>query len=117
LNLDRLRQGINLRAYGQRDPLNEYKQEAFTLFEMMSSTIREETVKILSLFDIPSFGAEEILSDTLLQKSENAFDDDSEEGMVDPQKQAVDLFATPRNAQCPCGSGLKDKYCCGKVEE
>lgn len=52
LNLDRLRQGINLRAYAQRDPLNEYKQEAFTMFEAMSDKIRAETVKALSLFEL-----------------------------------------------------------------
>lgn len=49
LNLDMLRQGINLRAYGQRDPLNEYKQEAFSLFERMVRIIREEMVRTLSL--------------------------------------------------------------------
>ncbi|MDR3156135.1 MAG: preprotein translocase subunit SecA [Holosporaceae bacterium] len=53
LNLDRLRQGINLRAYAQRDPLNEYKQEAFALFEKMVTTIREETTRALCLFDLP----------------------------------------------------------------
>ena len=51
LNLDRLRQGINLRAYGQRDPLNEYKQEAFALFENMSKVIRRETVRALAMFE------------------------------------------------------------------
>jgi preprotein translocase subunit SecA len=53
LNLDRLRQGINLRAYAQRDPLNEYKQEAFALFEKMVATIREETTRALCLYDAP----------------------------------------------------------------
>ena len=51
LNLDRLRQGINLRAYGQRDPLNENKQEAFALFENMSKVIRRETVRALAMFE------------------------------------------------------------------
>lgn len=49
LNLDILRQGINLRAYGQRDPLNEYKQEAFSLFDRMVRVIREETIRTLSI--------------------------------------------------------------------
>ncbi len=48
LNLDHLRQGINLRAFGQRDPLNEYKTEAFTLFESMMNQIRESATQILS---------------------------------------------------------------------
>ncbi|WP_119680023.1 preprotein translocase subunit SecA [Indioceanicola profundi] len=47
LNLDHLRQGINLRAYAQRDPLNEYKREAFTLFEQMLSSLREQVVSVL----------------------------------------------------------------------
>jgi preprotein translocase subunit SecA len=109
LNLDRLRQGINLRAYAQRDPLNEYKQEAFVLFEIMSTTIREETVKILSLFEI-SQAAQETMDDilfkrnTLIQADENA-------NQLD-----IDMFATARNALCPCGSGKKYKHCCGKIQ-
>lgn len=51
LNLDHLRQGINLRAYGQRDPLNEYKAEAFTMFELMLNQLRETTTETLSLVE------------------------------------------------------------------
>lgn len=67
LNLDRLRQGIYLRAYGQRDPLNEYKQEAFALFEGMSKTIRCETVKTLAMFELsPGMNPGDDLSDIIL---------------------------------------------------
>src|SRR3546814_2704970 len=48
LSLDHLRQGVQLRAYGQRDPLIEYKREAFDLFETMLAEVREETVSLLS---------------------------------------------------------------------
>jgi preprotein translocase subunit SecA len=82
LNLDRVRQGINLRAYAQRDPLNEYKQEAFSLFEMMCSTIREETVKTLSLFELSGIKEDNELDELLFAKSKfdpslgNGLDDD-----------------------------------------
>ncbi|MDR1362044.1 MAG: preprotein translocase subunit SecA [Holosporaceae bacterium] len=76
LNLDRVRQGINLRAYAQRDPLNEYKQEAFSLFENMSDTIRAEAVKVLSLFEPGGFRRNEELLNLLL--SQNAEGDEGE---------------------------------------
>lgn len=104
LNLDRLRQGINLRAYAQRDPLNEYKQEAFSLFELMSRTIREETVKILSKFEIPHDTQEQIQEIIL-----NNHDDNK-------TKIADSPFIVSRNSLCSCGSGKKYKHCCGKVE-
>ncbi|MDR1375362.1 MAG: preprotein translocase subunit SecA [Holosporaceae bacterium] len=114
LNLDRLRQGINLRAYAQRDPLNEYKQEAFSLFEMMSSTIREETVKTMSLFEIPQ-EARDILATALLAKGDPVTEHNG--NIIEAEyRDAVDPFAAPRNALCPCGSGKKYKYCCGKIK-
>jgi preprotein translocase subunit SecA len=103
LNLDKLRQGINLRAYGQRDPLNEYKQEAFMLFESMSEAIRKETVKTLSLFELPrAIPAEE---DILLR----------ERSEIEASKDA-ELLEISRNSPCPCGSGKKYKHCCGKIK-
>src|SRR3546814_4368932 len=52
LSLDHLRQGVQLRAYGQRDPLIEYKREAFTLFETMLGEVREETISLLSRIEM-----------------------------------------------------------------
>lgn len=132
LNLDRLRQGINLRAYGQRDPLNEYKQEAFALFESMSKTIRRETVRALAMFDFSQPDqVRNLLSEDEDDWDEDFEDDDSEdaeENSADEdnlsdtstkssQKSDVDIFAVSRNALCPCGSGKKYKYCHGKVEK
>ena len=102
LNLDKLRQGINLRAYGQRDPLNEYKQEAFSLFEMMSATIRKETIKALSLFELPSTFPTEKTNLAVLDGRN--------------KKKEFSPFDRHRNAACPCGSGEKYKHCCGKIE-
>lgn len=131
LNLDRLRQGINLRAYGQRDPLNEYKQEAFALFENMSKTIRRETVRALAMF---SFANPERMMDDYSDDDEDYDEDveddnliegesgseDSENKVEDSQNSDLNLdgdaFAVPRNALCPCGSGKKYKYCHGKIE-
>ena len=131
LNLDRLRQGINLRAYGQRDPLNEYKQEAFALFENMSKTIRRETVRTLAMF---SFANPEQVMDNYSDYDEGNDEDFNDENFIEKSasedvenrvetssesKRQLDgdVFAVPRNALCPCGSGKKYKYCHGKIEK
>ena len=140
LNLDRLRQGINLRAYGQRDPLNEYKQEAFALFENMSKTIRRETVRALAMFSFASanqaqdeeISDESYVSDELENGSkednfaigESGVETDKTAGaakdsdsQLSDQQLDGDVFAVSRNALCPCGSGKKYKYCHGKIEK
>ena len=93
LSLDHLRQGISLRAYGQRDPLNEYKQEAFNMFEEMMKQIRQNVSRILSFVEIKTEVKEE-------------------EKKIEPQSPNTKV---PRNARCPCGSGKKFKHCCGKI--
>lgn len=145
LNLDRLRQGINLRAYGQRDPLNEYKQEAFALFENMSKTIRRETVRALAMFEFASAAQtqdDEIPYEThnmdeledMSDEEANSFVNETNsetdsanngkgkaegnaDSQVSDQQLNGDIFAVPRNALCPCGSGKKYKYCHGKIEK
>ncbi len=93
LSLDHLRQGISLRAYGQKDPLNEYKQEAFIMFEEMMEQIRYSVTKIISFVEI---------------KTENA-----PEEIANPATENIEK-KIPRNSRCPCGSGKKYKHCCGK---
>jgi preprotein translocase subunit SecA len=133
LNLDRLRQGINLRAYGQRDPLNEYKQEAFALFENMSKTIRRETVRALAMFSFAN--PDQMEDDTSSDDDYGDFEDEDvkevdfeESDSIDeeepneksPESNTLlggDIFEVPRNALCPCGSGKKYKNCHGKVEK
>ncbi|GHU17227.1 protein translocase subunit SecA [Alphaproteobacteria bacterium] len=127
LNLDRVRQGINLRAYAQRDPLNEYKQEAFSLFERMCNTVREEAIKTISLFELSGLEREEELDELLFGDDDfGDFDELSELDEFDPdsgqflednttEESRNDVFATSRNANCPCGSGLRYKNCCGKI--
>ena len=94
LYLDQLRQSIGLRAYGQKDPLNEYKKEAFQLFEMMLSKISLMITSILAKVEI---GKESASDELPLNKTKDNF------GKIS------------RNQQCPCGSGKKFKHCCGKL--
>ena len=132
LHLDHLRQGINLRAYAQRDPLNEYKREAFELFEGMLSHLRETVTTVLSYVEMrvnhpedmepqPVQGFES-RQDPALAAVGGAPDDGAlPDGMVRRVAPATVGSAdeidprTPRNAMCPCGSGKKYKHCHGRV--
>ena len=139
LNLDHLRQGINLRAFGQKDPLNEYKTEAFAAFENMLDTMREMVTQTLSLVEVSYDSSEEAQEDIEQMKARagNVDPDQLQEGRSDPA-QAEAAKAAPqdtskpvtlpfdrndpstwgkvqRNAACPCGSGKKYKHCHGKL--
>ncbi len=130
LNLDHLRQGINLRAYAQRDPLNEYKSEAFTLFDGMLNNLKMQVTSVLSQFGLP----EKIEPDDLLPQEnkhlkETRHDpalgegDDMMRESVMVRKPSDDIVPgdpstwgrVPRNAPCPCKSGEKYKNCHGRL--
>ena len=125
--LDALRQVVFLRAYAQKTPLNEYKQEAFALFERMLETIREDITRILSTAQIQiSNPAPEPLPELpdFLTSFENPLLSDGfggEAGLLEAQAPAdnsagADPYAglgIARNAACPCGSGRKYKHCHG----
>ncbi len=96
LNLDHLRQGINLRAYAQKDPLNEYKREAFVLFQDMLEKIEETLISYLGHIHIPTSGF-----------------DEAPGPMMETDRPRIS--EVPRNADCPCGSGLRYKHCHGKM--
>ena len=100
LSLDHLRQGISLRAYGQKDPLNEYKQEAFLMFEEMMRQIRETVSKIISFIEIKS----EVPEPTP-QKAGNQ----EKKCLEETEEKKIS-----RNARCPL-TGKKYKNCCGKL--
>ena len=129
LYLDHLRQGINLRAYAQRDPLNEYKREAFNLFDAMLINVRKVVTGALANLEIqveqtPQSGsnndvaAEYERSDS--QVEPNLDNNGSRpmvkksRGNIDPNNPAT-WGKVPRNALCPCGSGKKFKHCHGKI--
>lgn len=140
LNLDHLRQGINLRAFGQRDPLNEYKAEAFALFEQMMNNLRENVTMTICYVEISV--SPEVMAAIQRQQmemmeaqknmQETRLDPALEGAAQDPQSQRRDNVTpmrhatfdqndpatwanTPRNAPCPCGSGKKYKHCHGAV--
>ena len=115
-NIDILREGIGLRAYGQKDPLIEYKKEAYDLFNNMMYDIQAETVKHLfrTKFGVQIVRREEV--ETNLSKAAENFDsseDKEDEIEVKPIKKGDKIG---RNDQCPCGSGKKYKNCCMNKE-
>ena len=99
--LEQLRQSIGLRAYGQKDPLNEYKREAFILFEQMLQNLRTVITSILSHLEFKE------------EKDQN-FDTKNNGNYLKSNTKNTDWGKVPRNAKCPCGSGKKFKHCCGK---
>ena len=140
LTLDHLRQGIGLRAYGQRDPLNEYKREAFDLFEDMLDALRERVTQVLCNVELQMYDPDEDPygggSQEMFESREDpGFAGQGEDEMLEEYRET--LSAVPlhrrkasddvdpddpetwgrvqRNAPCPCGSGEKYKRCHGKV--
>jgi preprotein translocase subunit SecA len=112
LLLDQLRQGVHLRAYGQRDPLNEYKREAFTLFQEMQVGLRETVTRMLCHIEL------RMAEPTPTPEPPTMITDAVDAGIAlapsEPQPAGPDRIS--RNALCPCGSGKKYKHCHGKVE-
>jgi preprotein translocase subunit SecA len=123
LQLDHLRQGINLRAYAQVDPLNEYKREAFVLFGEMLASLRERVTAMLChlevRFEEPEAAPEPMPPPRPRRTTESRREPAlaGGDGAADAALAAVAApFArTPRNAPCPCGSGKKYKHCHGRV--
>lgn len=114
-NIDMLRDGIGLRAYGQKDPLIEYKREAYDLFNKMMFEIQGETVKHIfrTKFGVQIIDMQdEDVIETDLAKAAESFHpaEESEMAMV-PERHSDKVG---RNDLCPCGSGKKYKHCCGK---
>ena len=127
LALDHLRQGIGLRAYGQRDPLNEYKTEAFALFNGLLDELKERVTTLLSRVELgASEPAPEPQPAEMIESHPEPEPQVAGYGMaeadtlsraaagVDPNDPTT-WAATPRNAPCPCGSGKKFKHCHGRT--
>ncbi|MBL8647721.1 MAG: SEC-C domain-containing protein, partial [Sphingosinicella sp.] len=112
--LDALRAVIHLRAYAQKQPINEYKQEAFALFERMLVNIREEVTRMLSHAQFEM--APPPLPRTppeFLTTHIDPFTGENDSLAVDPDQLAETAGAVGRNQPCPCGSGKKYKHCHG----
>ncbi|MHC1759559.1 MAG: preprotein translocase subunit SecA [Negativicutes bacterium] len=102
--MDMLRQGIGLRAYGQKDPLIEYKIEAFDMFGQMIEHIQEDIVRYIYRVNIVTTTQAE---DRLAQATTSHGDD------AGPKEPVRNKASVGRNDACPCGSGKKYKKCCG----
>jgi preprotein translocase subunit SecA len=130
LQLDHLRQGISLRAYAQRDPLNEYKREAFNMFEQMLLDLRERVTSVLAHVQLRFSNEEEAeralepqrpsrtqetREDPALSSGGGASFGLSQRSTTVRLNDPTTWAAMPRNAPCPCGSGKKYKHCHGAV--
>ncbi len=107
-NMDQLRQGIGLRAYGNRDPVIEYKEEGYTMYEEMLGNIREEVIKVIL----------RVQTGTNMERkqvSKETAASGASDGTVE-RKPVVKGNKVGRNDPCPCGSGKKYKKCCGSEE-
>jgi len=131
LSLDHLRHGISLRAYGQRDPLNEYKQEAFSLFEQMLNQLRELVTSRMAHVEVNSEDPRSLAEIKRVQRMQEGRSDPAMSGEGSPQYQNHEPIRThvapedrdpsnpetwgkiARNEACPCGSGKKYKHCHG----
>jgi preprotein translocase subunit SecA len=139
LQLDHLRHGIGLRAYAQRDPLNEYKREAFDLFEQMLTHLREQVTAMMAHLEIRLAEAPPAMPQRAPQRMMESREDPAlvpaggdslPERPAGAAVQRATRAAAPagaaagdmtqpgkvqRNAPCPCGSGKKYKHCHGKI--
>ena len=101
-NMDQLRQGIGLRAYGQHDPVVEYRNDSYDMFEAMTNTIREQTSKLVLTV--------RVRRDEEVKREQVA----KETSAGDKPLTVKGGGVVSKNALCPCGSGKKYKRCCGK---
>jgi len=133
VSLEYLRQGIGLRGYAQRDPLNEYKREAFEMFEAMLARVRETVTGVLSHIQIqvqrpeeaemtrpaPRVQAVHPEPAMAMAGAEGPLTGGNGAARAAPSRRSGQDQGAPvpvsRNAPCPCGSGRKYKYCHGKI--
>ncbi len=131
-HIDQLRSVIHLRSYGQRDPLNEFKREAFNLFDTLLGELRATVTRSLMHIRVQAAPQEAprraapvamptptrppVAHETKLDPDTGVNEMDPEEAPVDLPQAEDDWSATPRNSACPCGSGKKYKHCHGAIE-
>ena len=104
-DMEQLRQGVGLQAYGQRDPLVEYKMSGYEMFDEMTQNIREETVRLLFHIKIE----QKVEREQQAKITGTNKDDSLPKGPV--KRENAKVYP---NDPCPCGSGKKDKNCCGR---
>ncbi|MBE5879572.1 MAG: preprotein translocase subunit SecA [Lachnospiraceae bacterium] len=104
-DMDQLKQGIGMMAYGQKDPLIEYRMSGFDMFDAMEQSIKEETVRLLMHVNVEQKVEREQVAKVTGTNKDNS-------GPKAPSKRADDKVYA--NDPCPCGSGRKYKQCCGR---
>ncbi|MBQ2884179.1 MAG: preprotein translocase subunit SecA [Alphaproteobacteria bacterium] len=114
--LDLMRYTIVLRAYGQKDPLNEYKKEAFNMFSEMLDLLKEKITTIVCHMVIKENSDQEMKEEERRKQNQKlTTNKDEESNNTQNATNISEWNNTPRNAPCPCGSGKKYKHCHGKV--
>jgi len=128
--MDQLRQGIHLRAYANKNPKQEYKREAFELFEALLERLKQEVVRILSHLQIKRQDEAELIEQKRRKEAElqqlafqhpqasalpEAEQESSQQAEAPQQPMVRDAPKVGRNDPCPCGSGKKYKQCCGAL--
>ncbi len=113
--MDQLRQSVNLRGYGQKNPVQEYKRESFSMFTELLDTINIEIVKALSSVNLEQFGAQQREINT--ERGQIDHSEAAQRKAPPPRRAAVQTpkrnLKVGRNDPCPCGSGKKYKLCHG----
>ena len=106
--LDHLRQGVSMRAYGGKDPKQEFKREAFNMFEVLLSNIKNEIAKVVMLVEVKTEEQTKKLDQKNQQEVDKAsMDNQNQDDQISQQRKIG------RNESCPCGSGKKYKHCHG----
>ncbi|MDH3329931.1 MAG: preprotein translocase subunit SecA [Desulfobulbaceae bacterium] len=116
LNMDHLKEGIGLRGYGQKNPLDEYKKEGFNMFMSMIETFKAQTVSTLFRVqvvqddEVARMEEEQRRKEQEIELNRSAAGSDTERKPIQRKEEKIG-----RNEPCPCGSGKKYKKCCGKL--
>jgi preprotein translocase subunit SecA len=111
--MDSMKTGIRLRAYNQKDPLVEYKKESYNLFSELVETIKYDTIKTLHIIRFKVESVEEE-AEAFARKLELEKKQEAMRMSLNHQEHEGEEKKVSRNDECPCGSGLKYKNCCGK---
>jgi len=118
LNMDHLKEGIGLRGYGQKNPLNEYKREGFEMFANMIASMKQKT--LTTLFRIQISSEEDVDHEAMEKRKRQQAEMRLSRGGQEPAKHQQPLKREGekigRNDPCPCGSGKKYKKCCGRLK-
>ena len=119
LQMDHLKEGIGLRGYGQKNPLQEYKREGYNLFAGLIQAINQNTVgnlmriQLLSEDELARMQEEQRLAQERQLEAAKRVENEAQEEVAKNQPVQREEEKIGRNAPCPCGSGKKYKKCCG----